>query len=244
MEPTRVAMWSGPRNVSTALMRSFSSRADTVVVDEPLYAAYLYETGLEHPGREEILRSYPTDWRDAVEGLLAPLPDGTFVSYQKHMAHHLLPTMARDWVFSLRNAFLIRDPREVLASYAKVIAEPTLEDLGLPQQLELFERVQDRVADVPPVVDAKDLLEDPPAMLARLCEALGIPYDAAMLSWPRGPHASDGCWAPHWYANVWASTGFAPYAPKTEPLPERLQRLAERCAVYYDKLHIHRIRVT
>ena len=241
MEPKRVAMWSGPRNVSTALMRAFSSRADTVCVDEPLYAAYLHETGIEHPEREEILRTYPTDWRAAVDLLGAPLPAGKSVHYQKHMTHHLLPTVERAWIERLENAFLIRNPREVLASYSRVIAEPTPKDLGLPQQVELFDRVRAQAGAPPPVVDAEDLLRDPEGILALLCARLGLEFDPAMLRWASGPHQTDGCWAPQWYANVWASAGFAPYRPKTEPLPARLEPLADRCRPYYAHLHEHRV---
>ena len=240
MEVIRIAMWSGPRNVSTALMRSFSSRSDTDVVDEPLYAAYLAETGLDHPGREEILATYPTAWAEAVAALEADTTQP--VQYAKHMTHHLLPSMDRGWIPRMRNAFLIRNPDEVLASYTQVIAEPTLEDLGMPQQQELFDLVRAETGAIPPVVDARDLLEDPPRVLAALCERLGLPFEDRMLNWSAGPHPRDGCWAPHWYAKVEASTGFGPYRPKDAPLDERLQPLAARCRPYYDHLHAHRIR--
>ncbi|MGZ4594175.1 MAG: sulfotransferase-like domain-containing protein, partial [Actinomycetes bacterium] len=159
----RIAMWSGPRNISTAMMRSWGARPGCVVVDEPFYAFYLTVTGLDHPGRDEIVRSQPTDWATVARQLTeGPLPDGTAVYYQKHMTHHLLPDIDRSRLRGLRHAFLVRDPVEVLASYARVRAEPTLEDLGLPQQVELYERFGG------PVLDARDVLLDPPAALRAL----------------------------------------------------------------------------
>jgi hypothetical protein len=223
-------MWSGPRNVSTALMRSFGARPDTLVVDEPLYAHYLAVTGLDHPARDEVLASQPVDWAEAVAGLLAPLPPGVTVHYQKHMAHHLLPEVGRDWLGKVSNAFLIRDPAHVVASYAKVRGEPTLADLGYAQQVEIFR------AYGGPVVDAADLLGDPPAVLSGLCAALGIEYGEAMLSWPPGRRETDGVWAPHWYASVERSTGFAPYDPSPVEVPDRLRWLVDAAQPYYEEL--------
>ena len=243
-DPVRIAMWSGPRNISTAMMRSFGNRADTVVVDEPLYAAYLRSTGLEHPAREEILASQNDDWRVVAAELTGPVPDGRSVYYQKHMTHHLLPEIGRGWLAEVTNAFLIRDPAGVVASYAKVRGGPTLEDLGFPQQVEIFRACADRLGGPPAVVDATDLLSAPEPMLRLLCERLGIAFDPAMLTWPAGPRSSDGVWAPHWYAAVEASTGFAP--PPTVPaqVPDHLLDLLERCRPYYDELAAHRLTVS
>nr|BFE69803.1 hypothetical protein GCM10020092_031040 [Actinoplanes digitatis] len=174
---TRVAMWSGPRNISTAMMRSFGSRADTVVADEPFYAHYLAVTGLDHPGRDAVLASQPNRWQDVAAALTGPPLAGAAVYYQKHMAHHLLPGMGRSWLPALTHAFLIRDPAHVVASYARVRGEPTLADLGYPQQAEIFR------AFGGPVVDAADVLRDPDAVLRRLCAALGLEFDPAMLRW-------------------------------------------------------------
>jgi hypothetical protein len=232
---TRVAMWSGPRNISTAMMRSFGSRADTVVADEPFYAHYLAVTGLDHPGRADVLASQPTGWPEVAAALTGPLPDGFRVSYQKHMAHHLLPGMGRDWLGALTHAYLIRDPAHVVASYARVRGEPTLADLGYPQQAEIFR------AHGGPVVDAADVLRDPETVLARLCAALGLDFDPAMLHWPAGPRDTDGVWAPHWYAAVQASTGFAPYDPAPAEVPARLRPLVEAARPYYDELAAHRL---
>jgi hypothetical protein len=232
---TRIAMWSGPRNISTAMMRSFGARSDTVVVDEPLYAHYLQATGLEHPGRAQILASQPRRWQDAVAQLLQPPRDGVQVQYQKQMTHHLLPQIGEDWMAGLRHAFLIRDPARVISSYARVRADPELADLGFEQQARIFRRFAG------PVVDADDLLRDPPGVLARLCAALDLDFQPAMLSWPAGPRATDGVWAPHWYASVEASTGFAAPAAAQFSVPDRLHPLLELAQPYYDELAAHRI---
>jgi Sulfotransferase domain len=233
---SRIAMWSGPRTVSTALMRAWENRPDTVVVDEPLYAFYLDRTGLDHPGRDEVIASQPTDWRVVLDRLTAgPLPPGVTVGYAKHMTHHLLPEVDRAALAPLRHAHLIRDPRELLASYARVRTEPTLADLGIVQQAEIFE------AFGGPVVDSRDLLAEPAGILGALCAAVDVPFDDRMLSWPAGPRASDGVWAPYWYASVHSSTGFAAYRPPASPLPARLEPLAERCLPYFERLHRYRL---
>jgi hypothetical protein len=231
---TRIAMWSGPRNISTALMRSFEARSDSVVVDEPLYAYYLKATGIDHPGRDEILATQPQRWPDAVAALLEPQAEA--VQYQKQMTHHLLPEVGEDWMVGLRHAFLIRDPAQVITSYARVRTDPDLADLGFEQQLRIFRRFSG------PVVDADDLLRDPAGVLRRLCTALDIEFQPAMLAWPAGPRASDGVWARHWYAAVEASTGFAPPRPARVDVPDRLQPLLEQARPYYDELAAHRIR--
>jgi Sulfotransferase domain len=235
-EVARIAMWSGPRTISTALMRAWENRADTVVADEPLYAFYLTHTTVDHPGRAGIIASQPADWRTVLNRLTGePLPAGQQIFYQKHMTHHLLPCVDRSRLRPLRHAFLIRSPRELLASYARVRAAPTLDDLGLRQQVEIFRMFGG------PVVDARDILEQPEAMLRALCRALCVPFDRAMLSWPPGPRETDGVWAPYWYENVWRSTGFGPYRPPAEPLPPQLGPLLEEGQRFYDELAAHRI---
>ena len=205
---TRIAMWSGPRNLSTALMRAWENRPDTEVLDEPLYAHYLAETGLDHPARDEIIAMGPVAIDDAVARCLQP-PGGPDVSYQKHMSQHLLPGMDRAWLAELRNFLLIRDPAEVLASYTQVRPEVTLEDIGLPQQLDLLDQAE-------LVIDAADFLVDPEWYLRALCEAVGLHFTDRMLHWPAGRRPSDGIWAPHWYGAVEASTGFGPPRPQAE----------------------------
>lgn len=231
-------MWSGPRTVSTALMRSFGNRADTVVVDEPLYGYYLAQTGIDHPGRDEIIASMPGGWRAILTALTtAPLPAGVSVSYQKHMTHHLLPDIDRAWLAGLTHAFLIRDPRRLLASYARVRSAPVLADLGLEQQAEIF------AAFGGPVIDSADILRHPAAALTALCDALGIGFDPAMLSWPAGSRPTDGVWAKYWYDSVWRSTGFGPYREQERiELPPELEPLAAQCEPYYQELARHRLR--
>lgn len=238
----RLAMWSGPRNISTALMRSWGNRSDTVVVDEPLYAYYLLTTGSKHPGRDEVLASQPTEWRAVVASLTGPVPGGKRIYYQKHMTHHLLPEIGRQWLAQVTSVFLIRHPRDVLISYVKIRERPTLVDTGFQQQLEIFEWVRGQQRTVPPVVEAVDVLNEPRKTLGLLCDALGIPFEEAMLSWPPGPRATDGVWAPHWYREVENSTGFRPYQSKNEPVPDDLADVYGRCLVCYEQLHEHRLR--
>ncbi len=236
--PVRIAMWSGPRNISTAMMRSFENRHDTAVSDEPFYAAYLAATGLIHPQRDEILQSQPRDWRAVVDEITGPVPGGRSVWYQKHMTHHLLPDVGRDWIDGVENAFLIRAPEPVLASYVEKRAEVTLDDIGLPQQAELFDRVADRTGRAPAVIESRDVLGDPGLIIGALCTRLGIAFDPRMLVWPAGRRDSDGVWAPSWYDAVERSTGFAPPRPDRsfDDLPDRLKRLAEAGRPFYDRL--------
>lgn len=234
----RIAMWSGPRNISTALMRSFENRPDTAVIDEPFYAAYLAASGAAHPMREAVLKAQPTDWRVVVDGLLGPVPAGRRVYYQKHMTHHMLPEIGRDWIGQQRNAFLIRAPEDVLLSYAEVRGQATLEDIGVPQQRELFEREADRLGYAPPVIDSFDVLAEPHGILSALCAALGIAFAEQMLRWPAGKRASDGVWAPAWYAAVERSTGFSAPRPRAQrdELPDDLKRIADQARSSYERL--------
>lgn len=237
-EPVRVAMWSGPRNLSTAMMRAFGQRPDTAVVDEPFYAAFLSRTGLDHPMREAVLASQPTDPDLVIKGLLGPAPGGRAVYYQKHMTHHMLAEFDRDWVGRCRNAFLIRAPERVVASYVESRAEPTLADIGAVQQRELFEAECDRLGRAPPVIDAADVLADPRSTLTVLCDALGLAFVEDMLSWPPGRRETDGVWAPAWYATVEASTGFSAPEHEQRPtiLPDRLRGLADAAREHYEAL--------
>lgn len=245
-ESVRIAMWSGPRNISTALMRSFGARADTWVADEPFYAAYLAISGADHPMVAETLASQPNDWRDVVPQLLAAPPGGRSVFYQKHMTHHMLRHIGHDWFGQLSHAFLIRDPRAVLLSYIKSRpdAEVTADDIGVPQQAALYDEIAARAATPPPVIDSDGFLKAPEAHLRSLCERLGIPFTDRMLHWPAGPRASDGIWAPHWYAAVLKSTGFEPWCERDLRVPERYRKVIDACMVDYERLHRHRIVVT
>jgi hypothetical protein len=240
----RIAMWSGPRNLSTALMRSFSSRPDTTVLDEPFYAHYLRETGIDHPGRDDVIAAYENDWRRVVDFISGPIPEGKAVWYQKHMAHHMLPHIDVQRLVAggdLIHALLIRDPVEVITSYTKVHRRMTLAETGLPYQVDLFARVRAATGKPPPVVDAKDILLDPRRTLSRLCEALGLDFTERMLAWPAGSHPRDGNWAPHWYASVYNSTGFETYRPKNEPVPEHLREMAVEASALYERLVAHKL---
>jgi Sulfotransferase domain len=232
-------MWSGPRTVSTAMMRAWENRPDTVVFDEPLYAFYLAATGLDHPGRDDVIASQPTSWRAVLSSLAEdPLPPGTTIGYAKHMTHHVLPDVDLTAFAPFRHAFLIRDPRSLLASYARVRSAPTVSDLGLRQQAWLFEEFGG------PVIDSADLLAAPEAGLRALCAALGVPFSAAMLAWPAGPRATDGVWAPYWYDSVWRSTGFTPVAPgPPADLAPSLEPLLDQCLPYYRRLSENKIKI-
>lgn len=232
----RIAMWSGPRNISTAMMRAFENRPDTAVVDEPFYAYYLRETGADHPLREAVLAAWPADPADIVAGLLAPPPGGEPIFYQKHMTHHMLAGLDLGFMAQCRNAFLIRPPEAVLASYHRARGTAALEEIGFVQQADLFARECDRLGQAPPVIAAERVLADPRGALSRLCAALDIPFSPAMLAWPAGPRDTDGPWAPAWYASVEASTGFGAPPAAPAPLSEDLKPIAEAARPYYERL--------
>lgn len=244
MNGVRIAAWSGPRNISTALMRAFENRPDCAVIDEPLYACYLAATGADHPGREEVISTGNTDWRSVVKQLTGPVPDGHAVWYQKHMCHHLLPAMDTGWIHELSNIFLIREPEAVVASYARArkTERISIDDLGLPQQVRLFDTVAENLGAAPPVIDSSAFLNDPEWHLREICERLGIPFTSRMLSWPPGPRASDGIWAPYWYRSVWKSTGFEPPRPiENIELEGHAAEVAAACRPLYERLLEHRI---
>jgi hypothetical protein len=234
-------MWSGPRNISTAMMRAWGSRADTAVVDEPFYAHYLAHTGAAHPGAEEVIAHGETNWRNVVEQLLGSVPHGRRVFYQKQMTHHLLPHIGREWLLQVTNCFLIRDPQQVILSYLKKNGDPTPEDIGFPQQAEIFDFVQAETGATPPVVDAADVLQHPRETLQLLCAAVGVEFTDAMLTWAPGLQETDGVWAKHWYHEVVKSTGFQPYSAVNEKVPERLRDVLDTCAEIYHRLREHRL---
>jgi len=235
-DAVRIAMWSGPRNLSTALMRSFGSRADCAVSDEPFYAAYLKLSGADHPMREAVLKSQPTDWRKVAAAMTGPAPNGARLWYQKHMTHHMLPGIGREWMRASRHAFLIRHPARVLASYAAKRETVEFGDIGFSEQAELFDEAAAIAGKAPPVVDAEALLADPRRVLIALCAALAIPFDAAMLSWPAGPRDSDGVWAAHWYDAVMKSTDFGAPKPMRRLEDAAMRRLEERALPIYERL--------
>ncbi len=238
---TRIAMWSGPRNISTAMMYSFASRSDCAVWDEPFYAFYLSVSGISHPMDQAVIdagiESYDEVVAQCVTGPVEPAP----VFYQKHMTHHMLPGYDRSWMREIANAFLIRSPERVLASYAKKRAEVSLRDIGFVEQAEIFDAVAQHLGEAPPVVDADDILADPRRVLTCLCERLSIPFEEAMLKWRAGPKSYDGAWAPHWYNAVWQSTGFNARPAEDAALPDRLRRIADEARPLYEQLKVHRL---
>ena len=235
-ETKHIAMWSGPRNISTAMMYSFDSRSDTYCSDEPLYAHYLAATGIQHPGASEIIENDETDWQAVVQNLGKNPADGSKIWYQKHMCHHITERMELDWINSMTTCFLIRDPREVLLSLAKKTDVIDAWATGLPQQTRLVERVKESGVN-PLIVDSRDILQDPNVMLPKLCHALHIPYDSAMLSWQSGPKQCDGIWAEHWYDAVWESTEFAEYRAREGELSSAHQAIYDEVRSIYDELY-------
>ena len=237
----RIAMWSGPRNISTAMMRAWENRDDTVVIDEPLYAYYLQATGKQHPGADEVIATGESDWPTVVAHLTGPTPDGKQIFFQKQMTHHLLPEINREWLGAVTNCFLIRDPREVIGSYIKKREDPALEDLGFLQQAEIFDLVRTRTNTVPPVIDAKDVLQNPERILRLLCDAIGVEFSQSMLSWSPGLRDTDGVWAKYWYPEVANTTSFQPYRPRHHQLPESFREVYARCRDCYDRLYEYRL---
>lgn len=233
MKTLRVCLWSGPRNVSTALMYAFAQRSDTRVIDEPLYGHYLRVTGVDHPGRDDVLAHMETDGDRVVREVILGSCDRP-VLFMKQMAHHLVD-LDRGFLRETVNVFLIRDPVEMLPSLAANIPQPVLRDTGLKIQLDLLRELE-RLGQHPPVLDARHLLCDPEAVLSVACEKIGVPFDEGMLSWTAGPRPEDGVWAGHWYHNVHRSTGFQPYRAKTDPFPDSLRPLLEECRPYYEAL--------
>lgn len=240
MSATRLHVWSGPRNISTAMMRSWENRPDTVVVDEPFYAAYLARTGIDHPAREEVIASQPTDEAEILASLEAPLPDGRDLHYAKQMTLHLRPDDDLLWTLRFRNVMLIRDPAEVIASYVKSRESCEPDDIGLPQQQRMV-AFWDAHDAAPPVIDAADFLRAPEGYLRWICDWVGVPFTDRMLSWPPGPRDTDGVWAPHWYAAVQASTGFEPWRPREVHLSAHDAAVAATCRPAYDNLHARRL---
>lgn len=241
MSLLRLCMWSGPRNISTAMTRAWESRGDTWIWDEPLYAHYLLSTGLDHPMKREIIEQGERDWRAVVERILGDVPAGKSIFFQKHMTHHLLPHIDRSWLNEVVNCFLIRDPREVVASYARKRESVSLTDTGIEQQAEIFDYVVELTGAIPPVIDARDVLSNPGGTLCALCRRIGVEFSSRMLSWPSGPRSTDGIWGEHWYDAVRNSTGFAAYRRRQVKLPQDLEELVEQSTAPYQRMYGHRI---
>ena len=230
-----IAMWSGPRNLSSAMMYAFDQRADCAVIDEPFYGPYLRMTGLAHPMADEIMASRPEDAETVQGQLRGPSPGGKAHFYQKHMCQHMIPGMPRDFMADCVNVFLIRHPARVASSFLKGYPETVATDLGYDLQAELFDEVK-AMGQEPVVIDSADIRADPEGMLRALCEAIGIPFDPAMLSWPSGPKGCDGVWAPHWYKSLHASTGFAGAEGALPEVRGHVAELVEETMPYYERL--------
>jgi hypothetical protein len=237
----QIAMWSGPRNLSTALMYAFAARGDCAVVDEPFYAAYLHATGIDHPMKQAVIASQNTEPAQVARACLGPNPHNQRLFYQKHMTMHMIPAFDREFVKHLTNVFLIRHPARVIASYAKKREAPTLADIGFVQQAELWDQVADMTGTPPLVVDSSDIRRAPRGTLSRLCNALGIPFTENMLTWPAGPKPYDGVWAPHWYGEVWTSTGFGGAEGELPQLSAEFEDLCGAALPYYQRLTPHKI---
>jgi hypothetical protein len=237
----RIAMWSGPRNISTAMMRSFENRADCTVTDEPFYGCYLSRTGIDHPMAADVMADMDCDFTRIARTLAGPVPGGAAIWYQKHMSLHMLPGDDLSWSDEMVHCFLIRDPDAMVASYTQKRETPSVADFGFERLWQLFDQVSQKLGKEPPVLDSKDVLSDPKGILTALCHAIGIAFDPAMLSWPPGRRDSDGIWAPVWYKSVEQSTGFLPYQPKSVSLSPALQAIADECRPYYDRMAAHRL---
>jgi len=235
-------MWSGPRNISTAMMRSWGSRSDTFVIDEPYYAYYLSQNDLDHPGREEVLKEGELDVKKISNGLANDTNGNCSIYYQKHITHHLLDSIDRDWMKSVVNCFLIRDPKDMIISYSRVHPDLTMHLLGLEEQNEIFEYVRNITGEIPPIIDAKDVLINPRDILSKLCNKIGVIFSEEMLTWARGSRETDGNWGKYWYKNVVNSTGFNQYKAKAEDVPPKYQNLYDECMSLYKNLHDLRIK--
>jgi len=243
MNKNIIAMWSGPRNLSTAMMRSFENRKDTVVFDEPFYAHYLSVTKLNHPGRDQILDFQSTNWNEVVETCTNTSFHQKKLCYQKHMAQHNLQGFDIGWIKDVQNCILIRDPKCVIASYGKKLPIEDERHLGYIQQAEIIEFLEKERGTTPPIIDADDILKNPESMMKKLCNVLDIDFYKSMLRWPEGARDSDGVWGPYWYEGVYESTGFKPYTKKEINLDQKLVDFYEKCKKHYDSFYKKRIKL-
>ncbi len=236
-QTNRIAIWSGPRNLSTTMMRSFGARGDCAVIDEPFYAAFLQLTNAAHPMREQILAAHEPLPNRIISHITGPAPHNKKVFYQKHMVHHMVDGIPMDWLHRFNHhVMLIRHPARVIASYNQKMDALSLEAIGVKQQFRLWREIADMQRFIPPVIDADRVLTDPEGVLKRLCAALDLAWDPAMLSWPPGPRDEDGVWAPHWYDAVWRSTGFGAAPGPLPRLEGEAAQIEKEALVYYEHL--------
>ena len=236
----RIAMWSGPRNISTAMMRSWENRSDTEVVDESFYAFYLDQTRSPHPCFEDVLQSQSNNYEHVVNELTKDACNSR-LQYQKHMTHHMIAGIDLSWTRELQHCFLIRDPAQVVNSYTNSRGVCSAEDIGIQRQFELYQDITQISGQDIPIIDSNDVLKAPEKMLKLLCEKLDIAFTTAMLKWPKGSRISDGVWAKHWYKNVDNSVGFAPYSPKNLRLNDEQLSVVHQVQPFYQQLYKNRI---
>ena len=232
----RIACWSGPRNISTALMRSWSSREDSFVSDEPFYAYYLKERQLKHPMYREIIDHYPNKYNDIVRGLTSGIPNGKKIWYQKHMAHHLIDLNNIDWIKNFENCILIRHPEDVINSYVKKNTLNNIDDLGYPQQYKIIKYL-DSIGKKFTIIDSNILLNNPEKILSQWCNSINLEFDISMLKWQKGNHSQDGIWWKHWYDNVITTTHFQKFSKNQNELDQKYQSIYDEALDYYDKLY-------
>jgi len=237
----RISMWSGPRNISTALMRSFENRPDTAVIDEPFYSFFLKNTGIKHPIYKEVIESYDPSWDNTANTLMGPIPNNKNIWYQKLMTHHWVDNQPLDWTANTINCFLIRNPKDVILSYLKIHKEVTPELIGLPQQVHIFNYITEKTNKIPIVISSEDILKNPKLMLQKLCNLLDIPFSERMLSWPTGARDSDGIWGKYWYKNVVKTSSFSKPLNKDEKISEQFSSLLDGCNVYYRQIEKYKI---
>ncbi|MDY7003708.1 MAG: hypothetical protein SWX82_07025 [Cyanobacteriota bacterium] len=238
----RIGMWACPRCLSTVMLRSWGNRPDTFVHDEPFYPHYLLCSGREDPGKDEVLKNYETDWVKIVEQLTTgSIPDEKSIYYQKFMVYRLLPHIDINWITKLTNCFLIREPQDMLLSYIQLWPNPTLETIGIMRLKQVFEMIHNYTGKVPPVIDARDLQENPRRILSLLCEAVEVEFTDIMLNWSKGNPTNDSWSKYEWYDTARNSTEFRPYKQKTDDIPERFHDLLSKCNEIYEELYEHRL---
>ena len=236
-----IAMWSGPRNISTALMRSFENRSDCFVSDEPFYSYFLYKTGVNHPLKDEIIKSGLVDYNEIIKYITGSIPLSKKIWYQKHMAHHIFPEVNMNWIKNMKNCLLIRHPSDVILSYLRKNEINSIQQFGYLQQIDIYNILSQEIGTPPIIIDAQDLLRKPKKMLIEMCKNFKIKFDHRMLSWPSGVRETDGIWGKHWYKQVEASTGFKPYIKTNRIIPLKYQNLYDECMKCYDFLYQNRI---
>ena len=237
----RISMWSGPRNISTALMRSFENRTDTAVIDEPFYSFFLKNTGIKHPIYKEVIEKYDSSWNNIVNTLIGPIPNNKDIWYQKLMTHHWVETQPLDWITDTINCFLIRNPKQVILSYLKIYEDVTPALIGLPQQIYIFNYIIEQTNKIPIVISSEDILKNPKLMLQKLCNLLDIPFSEQMLSWPTGKRDSDGIWGEYWYKNVVKTSSFSKSSEKDDEFPEQFSSLLDECNTYYKQIKKYKV---